>query len=219
MARRLVDIYFDVDQGILLNSSGGPAGESQIPRIYYQEEPLFLIRFVKGSLTAPYTGLSVSQTFGAAIASDWSHATAPMCRTLHADINVAGDWAEADLTQGKMSIRLNARTEEYRNVIDGVSNVSAWFEFKAYDSEGDLQVVFMFNLFAYNLLDPLSSAEPVIEGWTAFDARYVQRNFAGANHRIKSDGTAIQIWDADMGKWRSILISGGALSLTTEGED
>lgn len=220
MARRNIDVYFDMQRSLLLTSTGSNITDVQLPRIYYQEKPLLRVTFVSGNVSTPYTGFDTGQTFSAAIATDWLHETAPVCRSSHSDINVVGDWGDASITGGKFSVRIDANTSEYATMVNGVQYKSAWFEFKAFDTDGDLQVSALFSLNAYNLLDPTSSPDPnVSENFGPYDSRYVGRNFSGANYRTSPDGKALQLWDADMAQWRSLLITGGTLGLSVTGED
>lgn len=220
MAPRNIDIYFDVQRGILLTSAGATLVDSQLPRIYYQEEPLVRLRLVNGSISVPYTGLDASQVFSCAVAADLNHDSAPMCRTGNTGINVSGDWTEASAVGGKFSVRINADTDEFDTTVDGKLNVRAYFEFKAYDSNGDLQFSALFVVSCFNLIDPVGSPSPGVDNdFTAYDARFIRRRFPTANFRASTDGNALQLWDSVIEKWRSLCIVDGSLALTTDGED
>lgn len=164
---RIIDLYYDVTNQYLFDPvKGTKLPSSALPWIRFREKPVVNLRLYAGSSTAtPYTGLDATWAFSAAIDNDWDHSTDPMCKTLDAGINVAGDWAggNADAAAGQLSIRLDADTAEYEEEVDAALTGEirhTRMEVKAYDGTPDLVWSDSFSFRCYNLLDDDGSTTP-----------------------------------------------------------
>jgi len=165
MAKRIIDIYFNVLTKRHQNSSGEALAEADYPSIQYTEKPLVRCNLVIDNSNTPFTDLAGTETFSAAIDNDFSHADDPMCKTLNANINVGGDWSAggtADPTQGQVSVRLDADNTAYQTAIASSKRLrGCWFEIKALEAgTGDLIASFLMPFKCYNILDDAGSVPP-----------------------------------------------------------
>lgn len=126
-SRRQIDVWYDKDGDRLLDESGRTINP---PVLYYGEQGLLLLRVVKSDLTA-YDGFASDDVFSAAIDTGPGLETAPMVATAAAAINVAGDWADADPTAGKFSIRLDAYTTPFDTAIGTSASRQVTFRLQA----------------------------------------------------------------------------------------
>jgi len=129
MSRRLIDIYYDTTNLVLLDSSGNILPRTSFPVLRYRELSLINLRLVTGSDMGAYTSLESDTVFEATVDDSFASSSV-MCKTLDAGINVAGDWladsaAQADMTQGEISIKMNADTTGFRDTIGTDAEVPA----------------------------------------------------------------------------------------------
>ncbi len=126
-SRRQIDVWYDKDGDRILDASGRAIDP---PVLYYGEQALLLLRVLKSDLTA-YTGFAADDVLDAAIDTGPGLTTAPMVETADADINVAGDWADADATAGKFSVRLDAYTTQFSTAIGTSTSRQVTFRLQA----------------------------------------------------------------------------------------
>jgi hypothetical protein len=176
MARRQIEVYFDVDNNRLIDSGGLLASP---PSINYKEQPLLLLHLVRADLTA-YTGLLATDVFTAAIDNDFDGTTDLMCLTSNSGINVPGDWASVSVAGGKLSIRLDAFTATFKSKLGTSSQLTnTYFELQAVPlGETYLSSIFRFQIYCNGLVNDggVTPPEPESDYYTKaqVDANFVE---------------------------------------------
>jgi len=162
MARREIDILFDVDNRRQIDSAGSLANPQSV---FYREQPLIRLTLVRSDLTA-YTGLPADGTFSACLDNNFDSTDTLMAKTLDAGINVPGDWADADPAAGKISIRLDCKTASYKAKVGTAERLTTTkLELQGYESgETDPSNVFRFDLYAEGIMDDGGATPPPVEG-------------------------------------------------------
>ena len=182
--RRIINIYYDITEGIHRDSSGNEIRSDEYPFISYKERALVNLRFVTDSSLTAYTGVAITNTFSASVDSDFDQDTPLMCKTEDADINVAGEFAggDADVAQGQFSIRLDAYNTGYQTKISTKLELSGTkLEVLGYETgTGDLIFVMRMYFRAMNIQDDSGAVppEPADNYWTKAesDARFLRVN-------------------------------------------
>ncbi len=122
MARRIIEIFFDINRAALRDSKGQLLRIENFPFITFRANPIVNLQLVTDSSNTAFTGLGASQVYIAAIDDDFDSATALMVQTLNAGINAAGHFTSnssgnANPLQGQVSIKLNANTTGFQSKI------------------------------------------------------------------------------------------------------
>jgi hypothetical protein len=217
MARREIDITYDVDNRRQIDSAGALADPKSV---FYREQPLIRLTLVRSDLTA-YTGLPASGTFTASLDNNFNTADALMAKTLDAGINVSGDWADVDPANGKVSIRLDCKTASYKTKI-GTSEklTNTKLELQGYEvGETDPSNVFRFELYAEGLQDDAGATPPAPEEdfytKTEIDSLLVAKAAAAGSSDIEiTDATKGLILKLGSTRYRLNLVSDGGVVTT-----
>lgn len=146
--RKVLWTYFNVDTGQLVDASNVPISNLTYPVICFKEYPVMCLSLYTGfaqGVVVPYTGFSELMTFTAAVDTDFDHDTDLMIKSrFAADVNIPGDWESANISQGRLSIRLNANTLGFQTKIGSTPVLEAYFELQGFVStliEGVPQIV------------------------------------------------------------------------------
>jgi hypothetical protein len=158
--RKQVYIYYNVDRKCIVDSTNTPVSSSFYPVIYYKESPVIFLTLYKGLVSGtatPYTSLSASMSFNMAINDTWNNATALMVKSRNAtDVNIAGDWSSADITQGRLSIRVDANTVGFAAEVGTEEWIEASLELQGWltiDAVPKIVLVLRMPVLCYNLVD------------------------------------------------------------------
>lgn len=165
--KRIIDIWYDVVNEILYDSNGVALRDQSHPRTYFREKSIINLRLLTDNANTPLSRFDGSETFSAAVDSDFDHDTDVMCKTLDANINQSGDWAadsstQADSTIGEFSIVLDANTATYETKIGVAGELkNTLLELKAYDG-ADVIAVYRIPIRCFNLVDDDGIAAPTL---------------------------------------------------------
>lgn len=139
---RPIDVYYDIENRIVVDSISNLKSKKKIlPAIYYGERVLLRLHLLTPGSDSYnyYTGLPAEAVFTAYLNDtvlDTSETFTPMCLAVNSDINVEGDWSEASPSAGKLSIRLDANTTAFRDIIDAEgSGIQCLLEISAVPAE------------------------------------------------------------------------------------
>jgi hypothetical protein len=151
-----MQIYYDYDNQWRINATG--TRNLSNPIIRYRQQPTvdFYFKTVAGS-TVTAVDVSSAVSWEAAIDKDKSISTAPMCRTLSADI------IATDAANGHIQIPLDAKTSQFLAAVNNVpTGIDVYFELKGYDVD-DKQLHYAQCLFrAEMLVDAPGSPDPEV---------------------------------------------------------
>jgi len=106
-----INLYANVDKRLLITSDGVPIGGDALPQFWREEIVILRITCLDNNLAA--VAFAETNTFELGIAQDYDQETAVLCMSEDDQVNIANDWDDADLTAGKLSVRINTYTEEY----------------------------------------------------------------------------------------------------------
>jgi len=178
MARRPIDIYYDVINRVLRDASGNVLRKEKYEGMSYKENILLRLNLVKDASLTAYTEISPSATFEATVDDDFLSSDAPMVGTLNADINLVADWASVNVATGKLCIRLNGFTTPYKTKISSLEELSnTKFEIRVVEG-GIYTGKFRFPFRCYGTLadDGTTPPEPAEDFYTKTesDSRYEQ---------------------------------------------
>jgi hypothetical protein len=204
MNRRIIEIYYDINNKRFYDASGNIQDSGSYPYIYFQEKPLVQLHLVTNQALAAYTGLTGGESFEAVIEYDFATGTTPLCRTYNSDINLAGDWAATDATQGKLSVRLDASNTRFQEVIGTSAEKSGTqFELVARNISGDVVFVVRFLFRCYNLMSLGTQDPPAPESEyykkDEVDAQFMANRANGQGFR-KGESGFLEMYFPD-GKW------------------
>lgn len=125
MARRVIDLYYDVNQKLLRNSSGKVLSSLLYPHVTRLEDVLFRVRLVTNANLTAYTGISASDTITATIDVDRAidESDEFMAYAGASSVNVDGDWVgdssgddQASVAEGEITIRMDMDTSRAATV-------------------------------------------------------------------------------------------------------
>lgn len=164
MAKRVLDVYYDVQEKALVDeSTGNRIPSASWPELNYTEKCILNLHLVDGDPTTPYTGLDGTESFSFAVDDDFDADSTVMCRTANSGINGIGDWyagedsssggIQADPLLGEVSVEIDCNTTQYRDALGVNEKRNAWMELKVYDGSDVIQV-FRWKIVAYGLIDP-----------------------------------------------------------------
>ena len=123
---RIIDVYYDIDNGVLKSADFFSTADA--PEIRLGEAALLRLR-VKTAERLPFAGFSSALgTVTAAADSDFLRTNDLMLVAESSDINVNGDWADADSAKGRFSIRLNADNATFQTRLGTKDTLSMTFE-------------------------------------------------------------------------------------------
>lgn len=169
--KRLIEVYYNITEDTLLDASGNELRTVDYPKINYKEQPLLNLQLVIDNELTPYTDLTASHVLSVAIDSDFDHSTDLMCKTVASGINQPGDWwmggdssggGTADITQGQVSVRLDANNANYQTKIaSSEEKKNTKLELQA-TIGGILEQVLRFSFKCKNLIDDLGIVPPPI---------------------------------------------------------
>ena len=113
MANDLTQIflYANVDKRILVGSDLTPLGGEALLSLYREEIVILCITCVDNAGDA--VTFAATNTFECGVAQDYDQDTAILCMSEDDQVNLTDDWDDADLTAGKLSVRLNTYTTEF----------------------------------------------------------------------------------------------------------
>lgn len=121
---RVIDLYYDIDNGELKSDDFSTSAEA--PEIRLGEAVLFRLR-VKDSQKLPYENFA-SGTVTAACDDSFDRTDDLMLYAPDTDINVSGDWADADATKGRFAIRFNADNATFQSKLGTNAQLKMQFE-------------------------------------------------------------------------------------------
>lgn len=216
MGRRIIDVYYDQERRLLLDSEGNTT--SVVPYLTYKEQAIMRLRVLTADGSS-YDGFAADDVFSAAIDDDFGDSADLMVKTLAAGINVAGDWVSggtADPTAGEFSVRLDAFTAGFSTKIAASEVLTATkFELQAVPAgETYLSAVLRFPLYCMGLIDDAGAVPPEPEE-DYYTKTQVDALVADKVDKVGSDD--IEITDATKGVIFKVGSSRHRLTLTTDG--
>ena len=153
--RRLVQMWFDVNEGVLRTENGEEVRMALLPAITFRELILINLTLVINSDLDPYDDLDATMEFEATIDKAYQ-STSPLCRTLNSGINVAGDWGSgstADVTVGEISVKMTASTDNFKDIIGTKAELPGTrFQLVAKDTIGNVLGTFIMPFRCLNVL-------------------------------------------------------------------
>jgi len=210
--RRAIDIWYNITTGKHLNASGNPIRDEEFPYIIYKEKPLVKLRLVTDRDLTAYTGLSAGDVLSASVDFDFDHDTDTMCKTIASGINVGGDWDDADPTQGKISIRLDAYNTRYQTVIGTLGEkAGSKLELLAFETgTGYLIAAIRMPFKTLNIQDDAGSVppEPAEDFFTREESlAYFQRQWAEGASIQFVDGKHPYLYNVESGLWYPLVVN------------
>lgn len=162
MSKRTVEIWWDVVNNVHRGVDGNVLPKEKYPYIIFLEKPLVKLHLVTDVALTAYTGLTPTSVFTASIDSDFDHSTDLMCKTEDSGINVAGDWTDVNVGQGRLSIRLDADNTGYQTKISTLSEkTNCTFELLEFEAgSGDLVSATQIPYRCYNIVDGAGAVPP-----------------------------------------------------------
>lgn len=138
------DYYYNLDDAEFFSASGEKLPRC-VPELCYQEHADWRIFLrTRDNLPRDLTGIVA---WSAAVDCDFKAGSAPMCRTLAEGIS-------ADTATGAVTVRLDAATAEFLEVVDGSEQKDAHFELYGINSTGERVICLCFKIAARMTLDP-----------------------------------------------------------------
>lgn len=152
MARRVIDVYWDVNEGLYRSASGKVLSSLRWPTITYLEDVLFRIRLVTNGALAQYTGIESGAAITATLDVDRgiSSSSGFIAYAPIANVNVDGDWVgdssgddQADESVGEITVRIDTDTSRAATVFSTDEGVLyGWLELRVEDSASSGALVF-----------------------------------------------------------------------------
>jgi len=197
MAKRAIDVYWDVVENIHRDASGSEIKKNEFPFVRYKEQVIVSLRLVTDGDNTAFTGLDGTEEYGASLAADFAH-DAIMAKTLDAGINVAGEWngdssGTADPTQGEFAIEIDADTNNFNTQIGTVEEKkNGVFELRALDGSSSIVFTVQMPFRLLNILDD-DSSEPTAQSTWGLE----EFEEAGEKKiRLRnSDGIELVVWE------------------------
>ena len=116
------------------------------PLIYFKQQPEWTLNLLNDNgMPFDLTGI---ESFRAAVDVDFSHATAPVIRSLDPDID------QTQKSNGILKISLNANTVNFQQAVDGALNKKAYFELWGLDQNAKTKLYVMFEIRLSSVIDP-----------------------------------------------------------------
>ncbi|MFA5436810.1 MAG: hypothetical protein WC372_12300 [Candidatus Neomarinimicrobiota bacterium] len=109
-------LYADVDRRLLVSADGVPLAGEELLTLYREEIVILCLTCVDSDGAA--VGFHASNTYELGVAEDYDQTTTVLCLSEDDQFNIAGDWADADAEDGKLSVRLNTYTDEFEDHLD-----------------------------------------------------------------------------------------------------
>jgi len=152
----------DIENRQLITAQGGLLGGERIPSFYREEQLILCLTCVDADLNAIAFAGTPAFEFGADV--DYDQTTAVAILSEDDKINIAGDWADADIAAGKLSIRINTNTDRYNGLMDALTerSVGARCYFKMIRTAGNT-TLFDHRCNFYNIIRTDGSTPPGVE--------------------------------------------------------
>ena len=109
--RTVKEIYVNVSKAELINAQGGTINPFVI---YRGSQFIFRVNLLNDDLT-PFI-LNASDSFYAGVNDNYTRTNDDYCQSYDDQFNISADWDDIDLTEGKISFRLNTDTELAENI-------------------------------------------------------------------------------------------------------
>lgn len=122
------------------------------PQLRYKEQPSWVLHLLlEDGTPADLTGIVSCR---AAVDVDLLSSTEVMCRSLNEDIDLS------DISNGTVTVRINANTAEFLAKTDGKENLNGKFELWGYDSTGAVLLYLRFGVLLSAVVDPEGGLPP-----------------------------------------------------------
>lgn len=115
--RTVKQIFVNISKAQLINAQGGTVNPFVI---YRGSQFIFRVNLLNDDLT-PFI-LNASDSFYAGINDNYSRTNDDYCASYDDQFNISADWADIDLTEGKISFRLSTDTEELAENMGSVAS-------------------------------------------------------------------------------------------------
>jgi len=209
------EYYYNLDDAEFFDASGEKIPRC-VPELSYQERALWKI-FLRdrNNSNCDFAGIAA---WSAAVDCDFSSTSAPMCRSVDAEI-------AADPDAGSVTIRLDANTAEFLAAVDGSSGRPAYFELCGFDAEGGRRLYLCFEICARMSLDPDPAVPPEVVD-TVATKTYTALAVSAALGSAHADAVAVAArqcsgaivsgaaFTTTVGPYTVALTSGGGLRVT-----
>ncbi len=131
MNRRIVDLWYDVENRMLITENGTSQEAAPTPYVFFKENILIRLRLMKYDVTTSayiaYTDLAATDVFSFALDDDYDYTSELWIKENNSSINVAGDWESggtADPTLGEISIRIDMNTTSIESALGTTSAIA-----------------------------------------------------------------------------------------------
>lgn len=156
MAQQLTSIFFNVDSGALSNSAGlSKSGQFVKPIIYLKQKDLILsVDFIRADGTAVDDLFLANDTWGFAADDDFDTGSTLMMQSGDSEFNIALDRPDLSITNGRISLRLDADTTELTTALAATAEIEIKGEIQCFNfGETNPKAVFRIGLTVRNLVD------------------------------------------------------------------
>lgn len=198
--RRIIDLYMDVETGILVDADGARLTSNLI--LQRGTNVLFKVRCVDAANAVFAIDSSVSFFFG--IDKDFTADQADEVTSNHSEFNIDADWpASGDgisLSNGRFSCRASLSTTLLKTNLGSLNQAVHWASFWMQDTTGFWTLLCQFPVDMWNVAaDPTSPAAADVPNYITAGtfANVIEQFTEGgiAKVRIKSsDGQVQQVW-------------------------
>ena len=126
-----------------------------LPVVYYGTTPIWELQLYQGAIgTEPdVPDVSGLTAWRAAIDTDWTSGTDPVCRTVEGI-----DFSRA--AAGLLTIPLNANTVSFSAKLNGKKSLNGFFELRGFNSQGSVENIILFGVTLHNAIDPDGGVSP-----------------------------------------------------------
>jgi len=155
---RKIFLYSNTASSSLVTSGNTQFPTEQYPNAFLDEKLVLCITFFNPDGTAYQ--FSAGETFELTIDDNYLHTDDPMFFASHEYFNIPGDWDEANINEGKLSIRVHCNTYTMVNKVGSSPTKEAMIQVKSYNS-GSSSVILHTKMNITNVLNRTGSSVPV----------------------------------------------------------
>jgi hypothetical protein len=131
---RQIFLTVNAETGRFINDERSELGSDQFPRIARNETVIFCYHFVRSDGSDfPF---DETESFTQAIDNNYTHTNPSdlMCKSINDKFNIAGDWDDINLLEGKICSRTNTNTQNFEDRVEGSEEITAYIEIRKFNS-------------------------------------------------------------------------------------
>lgn len=160
-------------------------GINFIPSVYNGETVVFCVSFVNSNGVA--VPLSEDDRFELSIDCNFIHDSDPLM-AYSKDVNMDSDWNEAELENGKISIRVTCATCAFNDKLNNNEKINSWLEIKKYSGASAEASVMLLNIITAKNVIHLNEGMPepaTVDYYTAAQIDALVSNLGGGSPELR----------------------------------